>query len=661
MEITCSPMRLYVEPIRLILQVANIIYNEKISNENPKRITVFNESCCSATEYDEVIDCVNSLYFRSQKWGEYGLDGTHSEEIALNNKLLSTIKATYLELSDAVASEKSLAFFSETSIREYVRLISKGKFLAGDVWTPVDAFFYEIIKLLEVMNLKPKDSEIYKYIERIHAMKDLKFYIFNPDTFKRPYTHKINSTVTTASEILQKKLSSLCYFAMCDGMMMASRKNVVGNEELVEFADHMPFNGLPKRVSKEEIQQLKTIQQDWNILLNSMARDFDWYSKLLEDMIKKEDFVRRLYEIAKKCREYPFTQKTSLVVSRNDYMYNSHDNRWLQVEYNMIAAGLLPSADSVKKLQKHVTQNYFDSKDLEFEKSDGSEDLGEALLAGFNAYGNKNAIALIIVPTTFEANMFDQRRTEKLFFENGVECLRLTLEDVYNNSEFDESNGKLFVKGHEVGIIYFRAGYIPDHYPNEKAWKAREFIEMSQAIKCPNIDSQLINFKIFQVYLAKDEVLQHFVPEIEKRRNFQKNFAKFWDFEDSSKIPELLAMVEADPTLYVLKPQREGGANNYFNTDIITMMKTLTHVELSTYLLMEKIDSAAHIGYFIRNKKMTVTPCTSELGVFAYVLSNSEKIIQSKVLGTLVRSKPMSLSEGGLAAGYGVIDSFALE
>jgi len=658
MEVICTPMRLYVEPIRLILKAANINFKEKPSTEELKFINIFNEGCCSTSGYDDTVEYVNSLYFRSDKW----LNTTDSsDKSTINNKILREIKALYIEIADVIAADKPLSFFSEASLRKYTRMVADGGFLSGNKWTPADAFFYEIIKILEAMNFKLRDSEIYKYVERFHAVQYLRPYIFDDNTYTRPFSANLKSIVTTTSEVLQKKLSSLCYFAMCEGMMMASRKKVVDNEELVEFADHMPFNSYPKKVSKEEVSELLSIQKDWNVLLNSMARDFDWYSELLKEMVEKEDFVRRLYEISKKCRAYPHTQKVSLVVSRNDYMYNSKDNRWLQVEYNTIAAGLMPSSDSVQKLHKHVNQNLFDAKDLEFEKSQNMELLKDALLAGYKAYSNKKAVALLIIPNAFEANMFDQRRVEKSLFENGIDCLRVTLEEVYNNSEFDESTGTLYVHGQEVGLVYFRAGYIPEHYYNEDTWKAREIIEMSRAVKCPNIDSQMINFKIFQVYLAKDHVLENFIPEEAKRKQFQKNFAQFWDFEDYTKIPEILAMVESNPSLYVLKPQREGGANNYFDHEIVDMIKNLSPEEISTYLLMEKIDSSPHIGYFVRNKQMNIMPCTSELGVFAYVLSDSEKILESKVGGTLVRSKPSCLSEGGLARGYGVIDSFVYE
>ena len=39
----------------------------------------------------------------------------------------------------------------------------------------------------------------------------------------------------------------------------------------------------------------------------------------------------------------------------------------------------------------------------------------------------------------------------------------------------------------QVSVVYFRAGYGPGDYPTDKEWEARKMIELSWAIKCPNV------------------------------------------------------------------------------------------------------------------------------------------------------------------------------
>ena len=42
----------------------------------------------------------------------------------------------------------------------------------------------------------------------------------------------------------------------------------------------------------------------------------------------------------------------------------------------------------------------------------------------------------------------------------------------------------------------------------KKEWQARERLELSQAIKCPSVDLQLVGFKKFQYHLCDDDNLK---------------------------------------------------------------------------------------------------------------------------------------------------------
>jgi len=50
--------------------------------------------------------------------------------------------------------------------------------------------------------------------------------------------------------------------------------------------------------------------------------------------------------------------------------------------------------------------------------------------------------------------------------------------------------------GEEVALFYFREGFIPSDYA-PGTWELREKIEMSQAIKCPDVYGQITNLKYF--------------------------------------------------------------------------------------------------------------------------------------------------------------------
>ena len=60
----------------------------------------------------------------------------------------------------------------------------------------------------------------------------------------------------------------------------------------------------------------------------------------------------------------------------------------------------------------------------------------------------------------------------------------------------DHETGVASIQGKEVALFYFRDGYMPHLYTGE-AWRVREQIELSRAIKCPDVSLQLINMKYF--------------------------------------------------------------------------------------------------------------------------------------------------------------------
>lgn len=73
--------------------------------------------------------------------------------------------------------------------------------------------------------------------------------------------------------------------------------------------------------------------------------------------------------------------------------------------------------------------------------------------------------------------------------------------------QVDPLTKKLSVQGKEIGIVYYRTGYVAEQYNGERDWKIREALELSMAIKCPTIDLHLLTLKKFQEAFSCDEFL----------------------------------------------------------------------------------------------------------------------------------------------------------
>lgn len=148
-------------------------------------------------------------------------------------------------------------------------------------------------------------------------------------------------------------------------------------------------------------------------------------------------------------------------------------------------------------------------------------------------------------------------------------------------------------KGEEVALFYFRDGYIPINYDTVPgSWELRETIEKSQAIKCPDVYTQITNFKYIQYLINRPETWNHFGFS---REVFESNRATFCDMKtigDFSNSKEQLTeyiISNGGYDAFVMKPQKEGGANNYFGIDIKEAIEKFSVDYLSSHIFMKRI------------------------------------------------------------------------
>lgn len=69
----------------------------------------------------------------------------------------------------------------------------------------------------------------------------------------------------------------------------------------------------------------------------------------------------------------------------------------------------------------------------------------------------------------------------------------------------------------------------------------------------------------------------------------------------ASEKQKYLDMVKKNPSSFVLKPQSEGGAHNYYNDSIIQVLEACPYSEVKNYILMEKIDSISNFSLMLKD------------------------------------------------------------
>ena len=295
---------------------------------------------------------------------------------------------------------------------------------------------------------------------------------------------------------------------------------------------------------------------------------------------------------------------------------------------------------------------------------------------------------------TSERNVFDQRHLEyRLLTSHHIPTFRLPFSSILSLTSIPPSNSRrplLYHPPHcpsttyEVSTLYFRAGYAPTDYSSLDSWSARLHLERSAAIKCPSILTHLAGSKKIQQVLATPSSphLSRFLPDPVIAERVRNTFAAIYPLDDSPAGREAQAFALDPETCksYVLKPQREGGGNNVYRSAIPAFLRKLGDPKnWRGHILMELIEPPALRNSIFREGEVKSGEVIGELGVYGVCLwrNGSEgrgkaegdgdgkeggkgEILENFEAGYLLRTKGRESEEGGVAAGFGAVDSVCL-
>nr|CAB3492128.1 unnamed protein product [Digitaria exilis] len=152
--------------------------------------------------------------------------------------------------------------------------------------------------------------------------------------------------------------------------------------------------------------------------------------------------------------------------------------------------------------------------------------------------------------------------------------------------------------------------------------------------------------------------LHRFLDNKEDISKLRRSFAGLWSLDNE----EIVKSAIEKPDLFVLKPQREGGGNNIYGHDLRdTLIKLQKEQEsLAAYILMQRIFPKTSLTPLVRGGDWFEDLTISELGIYGAYLRNKDKVILNNHCGYLMRTKVSSSNEGGVAAGFAVLDSIYL-
>ncbi|XP_058225752.1 glutathione synthetase, chloroplastic [Rhododendron vialii] len=474
-------------------------------------------------------------------------------------------------------------------------------------------------------------------------------------------TQPISDLHNIDPELIQRLAYDALVWSSIHGLLVGDKSEPRSGKVPGVGLVHAPIALLPMSFPESHWKQACEVSPIFNELIDRVSLDGEFLQDSLSRTKMVDAFTSRLMDIHSQMLENGKREEIRLGLHRSDYMLDEQTKLLLQIEINTISASFPGLGSLVSELHRSLLNQYKEQLGLDsrrIPRNAAVNGFAEALAKAWEEYSNPRAVVMFVVQTE-ERNMYDQHWLSTVLKERyDVTTIRKTLAEIDEQGVL-QPDGTLLVGDQAIGVIYFRAGYAPTDYPSESEWRARLLMEQSSAIKCPSISYHLAGTKKIQQELAKPNVLERFLENKDDIAKIQKCFAGLWSLDDSDIVKDAIER----PEFYVMKPQREGGGNNIYGDDVRKSLLRLQEEgteENAAYILMQRIFPTIAPTYLMRDGICHKDHAMSELGIYGAYLRNKENVIMNEQCGYLMRTKVSSSNEGGVAAGFAVLDSVYL-
>uniref|UniRef100_A0A3Q1EFV1 Glutathione synthetase n=1 Tax=Acanthochromis polyacanthus TaxID=80966 RepID=A0A3Q1EFV1_9TELE len=401
-----------------------------------------------------------------------------------------------------------------------------------------------------------------------------------------------------------------------------------------EVVTYAPFTLFPSAVPKARLVQALEVQTHFNTLVDKISQDPDFLEEALASTIQADDFTARLVSIYRQVQQEGQTQSIVVGLNRSDYMVEQSmdgTSSLKQVEINTIAAAGFGVLDRLPEVHRHILRTTGLLKESEcVQDTNMTPAMAAALAKAWEVYGQKKAVILFLVEDV-QISQLTQRYSEIELWNRNIPVIRRKFEEVSRRGSLD-GDKRLFI------------------FLNQKM---RLFITQNSYI-----GTQLAGTKKIQQVLASPGVLEKFFPD-QPQVVEQIRATGLYTLDMGPEGDQTVAMALTNPHKFVLKPQREGGGNNYYGEDIVQVLQKFKNDQRrAAYILMDKIQPRTEQNIPLRKGlPPRLTTVSYEIGVFgAYVRYEGEMIL-NEALGPVLRTKSIEHDDAGVVRGVAMFDS----
>ncbi|WP_028115107.1 glutathione synthase [Ferrimonas senticii] len=445
-------------------------------------------------------------------------------------------------------------------------------------------------------------------------------------------------------------------------------------------AQHCAFSLAPTIIERDRFELLKSTVPLLGKLIHGVSEDHPFLQQAITPLIDGDPFFASLAalhdEIHFEGNEAP---RLPMLLMRTDFMDDAKHGPKL-IEFNGIAAGMGPFGQRAHQLHDFVQRQWpaafrqwSEVDNLELVPNHAIEHLAKGIAGAAHSVraqaGETGQPLFIMVVQPDEDNVYDQHLLEQALQAEGVRTVRRSFRQLHDQLASGD-NQRLLLQGlGGVDAIYLRAGYQHCDYMAADLdgghccsllGKVRVMMEQHRVAINATVSQQLATSKRVQMLLStmSAEELTQFGVSLDEAQRIKPFLGEMRPLDNSSAN----WFASQDSHDWVLKNQGEGGGHCVFGDDILPKLKQIQPHQYSAWSLMRRLhphhrQSPALIVR--QGEAQQVDDLISEIGMFTLHLDGHSLTSELGYAGYLIRSKPASVSEGGVHSGQGAVDSLA--
>ena len=407
---------------------------------------------------------------------------------------------------------------------------------------------------------------------------------------------------------------------------------------------HLPMALYPSPIPKNLFEKIFFYQIAFNKILNKLSNDQPYLEQVLEPIASKNNFIQKLLEISKKSFAYEKKQKIKLGIFRNDYLLDKDQKFLFLQEYKTSLDDFGSHTNILLNFYNYFNEKYpnvfakYKGKEKEIPQNKGNtiEKISEAIIEAIKlAFPQDYKISVVVFITQKKFDFDLQNLINELYDKHKIKSEKLSLSEINKKITKDEE-GNLKLNESKISLIYFNSGDKEEDYPDEDSWKGRELIELSTAVKVPDINTFLTSFKVFHYYLSKPDIIMHYNYNDLIINDILRFFGGIYYVPDldKEKQTELFNKIQSEPNKYIL--QSFSGKKNYLTGEKLKSL--VPSEELSNGIILEKVTPPEHETLIIKNENSVVESSVSEYSIYGIILMNENNLVMNKSVSYLVKT-----------------------